>query len=335
MLRHCARLSIPLCSYRMKILTRNCTNKTKHEADHAKEVGSIIKHWSRKFEDEGINEPVSSIEHILAHVVGTTKIMDLAISYDRKLTEEQMNKLEKLCECRLSRMPVQYIIGEWDFRDLTLKLVPPVFIPRPETELLVDFIIKRLNSESLNEYKILEIGCGSGAISLALLHTCKKVKMVAIDRNVLACHLTRENASNLKLLDRITIVNASIDENGTVKNSSNETRLNLNDEVFDFIVSNPPYIPTKSIMKLAPEIKVYEDIRALDGGPDGLNVIKAIMKYSSNALRSGGRLFLEVDSSHPEYVNYFTTKYPNYKLKHDHTYKDYCNNERFVEILKI
>lgn len=79
----------------------------------------------------------------------------------------------------------------------------------------------------------------------------------------------------------------------------------------------------------------YEDIKALDGGPDGLNVIKAIMKYSANALRTGGRLFLEVDPSHPEYVKYFTNKYPDYKLKHDHTYKDYCNNERFVEILKI
>lgn len=72
-------------------------------------------------------------------------------------------------------MPVQYIIGEWDFRDLTLKLVPPIFIPRPETELLVDFVLKRISSESLDEYNVLEIGCGSGAISLALLHTCKKV----------------------------------------------------------------------------------------------------------------------------------------------------------------
>ena len=72
-------------------------------------------------------------------------------------------------------MPVQYIIGEWDFRDITLKLVPPVFIPRPETEILVDLLLKSLSNMDLPKYKVLEIGCGSGAISLALVHACKKV----------------------------------------------------------------------------------------------------------------------------------------------------------------
>lgn len=77
----------------------------------------------------------------------------------------------------LYRMPIQYIIGEWDFRDITLKLVPPIFIPRPETEILVDFVLKRLNALQANSYEILEIGCGSGAISLALTHASKKVHM--------------------------------------------------------------------------------------------------------------------------------------------------------------
>jgi len=72
-------------------------------------------------------------------------------------------------------MPVQYIIGEWDFRDITVKLVPPIFIPRPETEILVDFVLKRLNLSQADSCEILEIGCGSGAISLALAHACKKV----------------------------------------------------------------------------------------------------------------------------------------------------------------
>lgn len=75
----------------------------------------------------------------------------------------------------LCRMPVQYIIGEWDFRDITVKLMPPIFIPRPETEILVDFVLKRLNSLQLDSCEILEIGCGSGAISLALAHACEKV----------------------------------------------------------------------------------------------------------------------------------------------------------------
>lgn len=76
-------------------------------------------------------------------------------------------------------MPVQYIIGEWDFRDITLKLVPPVFIPRPETEILVDFVLKRISAGNFNDScDILEVGCGSGAISLALLHACNKVNLI-------------------------------------------------------------------------------------------------------------------------------------------------------------
>lgn len=74
-------------------------------------------------------------------------------------------------------MPIQYIIGNWDFRDITIKLIPPIFIPRPETEILVDFVLKRISTGNYPEFScdILEIGCGSGAISLSILQTCKKV----------------------------------------------------------------------------------------------------------------------------------------------------------------
>lgn len=89
------------------------------------------------------------------------------------LTEAQLNRFEQLCECRMARMPVQYIIGEWEFCDLVLKMVPPVFIPRPETEELVELILQQCDSNLT--IRFLEIGCGSGAISLALLHALQKV----------------------------------------------------------------------------------------------------------------------------------------------------------------
>lgn len=79
----------------------------------------------------------------------------------------------------------------------------------------------------------------------------------------------------------------------------------------------------------------YEDLMAIDGGDDGLKVIKPILKYAATALNPGGRLFLEVDSTHPEYIQFFTTKYSVLKLQYEHTYKDFCNNDRFVEIVKI
>lgn len=89
------------------------------------------------------------------------------------LTQEQLARFEQLCECRAARMPIQYIIGEWDFCDLVLKMIPPVFIPRPETEELVELILQQFDSKL--SMRFMEIGCGSGAISLALLHALPKV----------------------------------------------------------------------------------------------------------------------------------------------------------------
>lgn len=301
-------------------------------------IGDVIEQWSRRFENEGIPEPVESIEHIVAHVIGSSKIIDLVNARTERLTTPQREKLESLCECRLSRMPVQYIIGEWDFRDITLKLVPPVFIPRPETEILVDFVLKRLNTSQASEHEILEIGCGSGAISLSIAHTCKKVKCTAIDTNVHACDLTKLNRDKLGLQDRVTIAHATLKDDGTIETSgtlNGPNNIDLSSKSFDFVVSNPPYVPTKKIRTLAPEIKIYEDLRALDGGDDGLKIIKPLLKYAGRALKPGGHLLLEVDSAHPEYVIFFAKKYPEFKLKYEHTYKDFCNNDRFVEVLKL
>ncbi|KAI4494474.1 hypothetical protein M0802_008966 [Mischocyttarus mexicanus] len=309
---------------------------TNNSSTNCPTISEVVEKWRHRFENEAIPEPVESIEHIVAHVVDLKKLLDVTNFRDKRLTEDQLNELESLCQCRLSRMPVQYIIGEWDFRDITLKLVPPIFIPRPETEIIVDIILKRLNHllevEEKAHYEILEIGCGSGAISLALAHSSDKVKCIAVDNNPHACDLTKENCSKLGLRERVTVIQATLEEDGTLKYSDGT---NLEDKSFDFIVSNPPYVPTKDILKLEPEIKIYEDLRALDGGIDGLKIIKPLIQYSANALKPGGRLFIEVDPVHPEYISFFVKKYDTLKLHYEHTYKDFCNNDRFVEISKI
>lgn len=142
-------------------------------------------------------------------------------------------------------MPVQYIIGQWDFRDLRLKMVPPVFIPRPETEELVELILQQV--DITKKMKILEIGCGSGAISLSLLKSLPAVECIAIDQSKLACRLTMDNAQSLNLSQRLKIFKHKINSN------------TLPDEIgsnFDLIVSNPPYVPTREMRQLEPEIKM-------------------------------------------------------------------------------
>lgn len=96
-----------------------------------------------------------------------------------KLSSQQLSHFEKLCECRIARMPIQYCLGEWDFRDLTLKMKPPVFIPRPETEELVELILQQFDCKS--SMRFMEVGCGSGAICIALLKSLPKVRLQLTD----------------------------------------------------------------------------------------------------------------------------------------------------------
>lgn len=112
------------------------------------------------------------------HIIGDSILFILQLDdldeQALKLTASQQEQFDELCECRMARMPIQYIIGEWDFRDLTLQMQPPVFIPRPETEELVELILQQFDSKQ--PMRFLEVGCGSGAISLALLKALPKVR---------------------------------------------------------------------------------------------------------------------------------------------------------------
>ncbi|KAG8271642.1 HemK methyltransferase member 1 [Homalodisca vitripennis] len=124
------------------------------------------------------------------------------LEQNRELTEDQEKQIRTLCECRLARMPVQYIIKEWDFRDLQLTMSPPVFIPRPETEQLVDLVLEAAPPDGL----FLEIGCGSGAICLSLLKALPKARVVAVDQSKMACQLTSDNALRNDLTSNLQII---------------------------------------------------------------------------------------------------------------------------------
>lgn len=282
----------------------------------------VIEKWKKKFASESIPEIDSSIKWILKHITGKNETMP-----DQKilLTEMQLNRFEQLCECRMARMPVQYIIGEWDFCELTLKIKPPVFIPRPETEELVELILQQCDNAITMRF--LEIGCGSGNISLALLHSLPKAQCIAIDRSEYACKLTLENAISLSLQNRMKVFKHKLE---------NESGLPEIEGKLDLIVSNPPYIPTKDLKTLSDEISLYEDLRALDGGKDGLDVIKSILSFSSRRLCLSGHLWLEIDPSQPKLIEkYLDDHKATLNLQFIACYKDMFNKERFVEIKKI
>lgn len=284
---------------------------------------------SRKLQEAKVSEAENGLELIFAHVLKKKKLREVRGDELKKvkLTDEQLEAIEDMCLCRISRMPVQFILKEWEFRDLLLKMKVPVFIPRPETEELIELITQQLDPEK--DHKILEVGCGTGCISLALLNALPNVKEVcAIDQSKTACELTKENAQNLGFSDRLKVFQHKLVSG------------NLPEEIalhgpFDLIVSNPPYVPSKDILKLQPEIYLYEDIRALEAGPEGLDVIKHLLELSVKFLKPSGSLWIECDPRHPEIIKKITeNNYDEWKLKFISSYSDIFKKERFVEIEK-
>ncbi|XP_068171297.1 MTRF1L release factor glutamine methyltransferase isoform X2 [Antennarius striatus] len=254
--------------------------------------------WKRHFMERGVTEPEHSSQHIIAHLLGAKTIESVEPGrLTELLSPEETEQVWKLCTRRLSRMPVQYVIEEWDFRDLTLKMRLPVFIPRPETEELVDLVLADLErvpkpGEDVDAQRsFMEVGCGSGAISLSLLKSRSELRAVAVDRSLDAVNLTRENALRLGFQDRLQVYHVDVMKDA-------ETVLDLCGPV-STLVSNPPYLFSEDMNSVEPEILRFEDHAALDGGDDGLRVIKQILALAPQILSNHGPRFciLQKDES--------------------------------------
>ncbi|MBR3087195.1 MAG: peptide chain release factor N(5)-glutamine methyltransferase [Kiritimatiellae bacterium] len=177
--------------------------------------------------------------------------------------------------------PVQYVVGDWDFRMLTLKTDRRALIPRPETEGLVSLVLDEPGVWASGAPRICDIGTGTGAIALSLAYERPQCRVTAVDSQEAALSLARENAGRLGLSGRVEFI---LGENcaGAAPGS------------FDAIVSNPPYIESAAVDALPPLIRDHEPRSALDGGPDGLDTLRGVIHDSAIALRRGGFLFLEI-----------------------------------------
>ncbi|KAM9374806.1 MTRF1L release factor glutamine methyltransferase [Phaethornis superciliosus] len=296
----------------------------------------VVSYWQKVFEANGIPEARESSEYIVSFVLGAKTFQSLNCkSLHTPLTAVQQEQIQELSKKRLERMPVQYVLGEWDFQDLTLKMRPPVFIPRPETEDLVSLVVqedsqKREKNSGLGfpvpapHPVILEVGCGSGAIALSLLCKLPQSRVIAVDKEKAAVDLTWENAHRLQLQDRIHILHHDVSYG-----SANQLLLW---GPLDFIVSNPPYIFHEDMAALDTEILCYEDLDALDGGDDGMRVIKIILALAPSLLKDSGSVFLEVDPRHPDMVANWLQAHPNLLLVLRAVHKDFCGKPRFLHI---
>ncbi len=247
---------------------------------------TIIKllRWAASYlKTHDIDSPRATGEILLAHALKCERI-DLYLKFDQPLAGDELKAFKTLIKRRIRREPVAYILGVKEFWSLDLEVTKDVLIPRPETECLVETALELLSRHpSSQSWRILDLGTGSGAIIIALASQQPRHTYFASDRSIQAVRVARRNAVRHNFGELIHYFNADW-----------LTSLNQKTSAFDMIVSNPPYIPSRVIEGLQPEIHDYEPIAALDGSDDGLKCFKEIINSAHRYLKPGGVLLLEI-----------------------------------------
>ena len=234
----------------------------------------------------------------------------ILINLDQKISKKNFFMYRRLIQRRSKNEPIAYIMEEKEFWSKNFFVNRDTLIPRPETELMVEEIIEIFKKKRIS---ILDIGTGSGCILISLLSELSNSKGVGIDISKKALIVAKKNSDKHKILSNIKFLNKSLD-----------AKFN---EKFDLIVSNPPYIKSSEIKNLREDIKKYEPRIALDGGNDGLDLIKKVIYKTKYNLKSKGKLALEIGNEQHKKVSEILIK-NNFKI--EKIIKDYKDNVRCI-----
>lgn len=271
-------------------------------------IRELLSTSSEYLKQKGIESPRLNAELLLSKTLNVSRLR-LYLDLERPITSEELSQFRSLIRRRTKREPIQYILGTAGFYNLELKVGPGVLIPRPETELLVETILKEINSQGLGPEPIrcLDVGTGSGCIAISVLKECPNTHFVATDISQEALNCARENSMTFGLENRIDLRQGSLFEPI------------MEGERFHIIASNPPYVREDEWEGLQPEIRSYEPKEALLAGPDGLRVIRALILKSIDYLETGGFLILELAPSQAQEVASLMQKrgYQNVRLLRD------------------
>ena len=244
-------------------------------------IGRILKWTEQYFKDKGIESPRLDAEVLLAHVLEKQRIY-LYVHFGEPLQPGELAAYREMIKKRVMRVPVAQILGEKEFMGLTFKVTADTLVPRPDTEILVQAAVDRLRAMAGEEpLRFADIGTGSGAICLSVLHYLAGTVADTVDISPAARAVAEENAASLGLADRVTF-------------HTGDLLQPLSGMVFVAILSNPPYIPEADIAKLAPEVRLKEPHTALSGGQDGLDFYRRLANEAPAMLVPGGFTAFEV-----------------------------------------
>jgi release factor glutamine methyltransferase len=236
-------------------------------------VLDIIQSTTAWFEKRGIESARLNAEHLAAHALGKRKRLDLYMEFDRPLAEKDLAPLRELVRKRGEGVPLQHLLGTAEFFGREFLSDSRALVPRPETEQLVELVLGSPAPKSA----ILDVGTGSGVIAITLALELPQSAITAIDQSTDALLLARSNAE--KLGANVTIVHGDLLPPGLAP--------------FETIVANLPYIPSVEIDGLSREVR-HDPVAALDGGADGLDVVRRLIQAGISRLAAGGGMFLEI-----------------------------------------
>ena len=273
-----------------------------------------IKKGDNILKEHGIKSHKLDSEILMSQVFGKNRT-DIILNFDMNLTIKEIEVFNNLIKERSKRKPIAYLLGKKEFWKYEFDINENVLIPRPDTEIIVEQVLKLTKNKS--RLKILDIGIGSGCILLSILKEKKGFYGTGIDICKKTLDICKSNVKKLDLINSIKLFKSDVD--------------NFNYGKYDLVISNPPYINKFKLKYLEKDVCDYEPISALDGGVDGLHKIKKVIYNSSKLIKNGGTLILEIAFDQTDKVKKILRK-NGYFVKD--VVKDLAQNNRCIISIK-
>ena len=272
-------------------------------------IAGILSWTQGHFEKWRPETPRLDAELLLAFVLGCSRL-DLYLKADQPLNQKERKAYRELVQQRADGCPIAYLIGEKEFWSLTLEVNKNTLIPRPDTETLVENTVVQIQNWQIkhpeSQCQIAELGTGTAAIPLAICAEVKNLHIIAVDCSKDVLEVAERNMERHKSL--LSPRNNLIE----LVESNLFSKINPTEKL-DFIISNPPYIPSKNISSLQVDITQYEPLIALDGGPDGLSFYRYLLETAPSLLTPEGEMFLEIGFDQQANLNLLLKEFPDWK----------------------